>query len=81
MGRYIRSNEKNGGVPVFKLPSNKKSEERAVTRDSSIEGPGPGSYTPCESNLTSRFKNLNNISLYPHDRKIELHDKTKIDLP
>ena len=75
------SNEKNGAVPLFKAPSNKQSEERVVGYAHTRDVPGPGSYTPRETSKTSKYKNPYNINLYSRDRKIELHDKSKLDLP
>ena len=43
--------------------------------------PGPGSYTPRETDKTNKYRNSYNLQLYSRERKIELHDKSKIDLP
>ena len=46
-----------------------------------VDAPGPGSYTPCEGSTSNRYKNTYNYQLHKYDRKIELYDKTKLNLP
>ena len=43
--------------------------------------PGPGQYTPCETSSNNRYKNTYDYRLHARERKIELHDKSKLDLP
>jgi len=60
---------------------NKIGEERVIAINTSKGIPGPGSYTPRDSSQTSKYKNSMNLKLYQRERKIELHDKTKLSLP
>ena len=80
-GRYVKSSHKNSCVPAFKRPLHKLSEERVQVSKSTKSNPGPGSYNPCNSDRTNRYKNLQNLTLYQGERKIELYDKTKLALP
>ena len=43
--------------------------------------PGPGSYSPCETRNNNQFKNGYDYRLHSYNRNIELHDKSKRDLP
>lgn len=53
-----------------------------VAIDYTKDIPGPGMYTPSQkSSDMTKFKSIYNINLYRNERKIELHDKTKRDIP
>lgn len=67
-------------VPTFKPPN--KSSTRVFAFDFTKDIPGPGRYTPTQK-ATEMSKNMKgfNIRLYKNDRNIELHDKTKRDIP
>lgn len=79
-GKCVLSTELSSCVPTFQVP--KKKLNRIIAVDYTKDNPGPGSYshTAKSSDLT-KYKNLSNIQLYQQDRKIELHDKTKRDIP
>ena len=68
-------------MPQFKLPTKKTNEQRVVSQNIGVDVPGPGSYTPCEGSSTNRYRNTYDYKLHKYDRKIELHDKTKLNLP
>ena len=59
----------------------KKNEERIISQVIGVDAPGPGSYTPCEGSVSNRYKNTYDYKLHKFDRKIELYDKTKLNLP
>ena len=81
-GKYVRSGDTNPLVPTWRAPLKKSADERKVVPDStSTKGPGPGTYNPQENVGNSKYRNLYNVQLYQRERKIELHDKTKLDLP
>lgn len=52
-----------------------------MAMSTSRDNPGPGSYTPRETDRTNKYRNSSNLVLYPKDRKIELYDKTKLTMP
>jgi len=81
-GRYVVSHLKNSCVPSFRTPNSKESSERKITgRSTGRDSPGPGSYTPRDTDRTNKYRNSYNLVLYQQDRRIELYDKTKLTLP
>jgi hypothetical protein len=79
-GRPILSTEMPICVPLFRQPN--KEISRVVAYNYTKDNPGPGMYSPSQrSNDMIKFKSLYNINLYKNERKIELHDKTKRDIP
>ena len=80
-GRYVKSSDKNSCVPTFKLPLKKHAEERVGFKSYTKDVPGPGSYTVRETSNNNKYRNNYDLQLYKKERKIELHDKTKLDIP
>lgn len=78
-GRYLNSTFRNSCVPTFKTP--KMTSERVIVAKPTKEIPGPGSYTPRDTETTNKYRNCYNLILHRGERKIALHDKTKLDLP
>ena len=68
-------------MPQFKLPFKKQGEDRFVANSICNEVPGPGAYTPRETSQSNKYRNTYDFKLHKYDRKIELHDKTKLNLP
>lgn len=66
-------------MPTFKTPS--ALSERQITDRPQKDIPGPGTYTPRENEFNNKFRNSYNLTLYRGERKIVLHDKTKLGLP
>ena len=52
-----------------------------IAQSIGVDVPGPGSYTPHEGSVSNRYRNTYDYKLNKYDRKIELHDKTKLNLP
>lgn len=81
-GRYVLSSDRNITVPSFKRPTHQKSSDRMIAPSPPPgQSPGPGTYTPTENELSNKYRNQTGVKLYRRERKIELHDKTKLDLP
>ena len=78
-GRYLNSVHKNSCVPTFKAP--KTSRERVISAKGLKDIPGPGSYTPRDTSTTNKYRNCYNLILHRGERKITMHDKTKLNLP
>lgn len=68
-------------MPLIKLPLNPEKIKRVVALDVTKDIPGPGSYTPRVTSINNRYRNTLSINLYTGDRKIELHDKSKLENP
>ena len=68
-------------MPQFKLPMKKDGNERMISQSGEKNVPGPGAYTPRETSQSNRYRNTYDFKLHKFDRKIELHDKTKLNLP
>ena len=56
-GRYVVSGFKNSCVPSFKLPVNRASHERVIAHNYQREVPGPGTYSPCVTDRTNKYRN------------------------
>ena len=78
-GQYLNSTFRNSCVPTFRTP--RATEERQIAQKPMKDIPGPGSYTPRDSSTTNKYRNCYNLILYRGERRIELHDKTKLNLP
>ena len=63
-GRYVKSTHKNSCVPEFKRSVQKKSEERVVAINYLKDNPGPGTYTPRDTDRTNKYRNGYNMTLY-----------------
>ena len=81
-GRYVKSTDKNCCVPSMKLPLRKKvMAERVVSDQPMKDIPWPGQYTPHENTVNNKYRNTYDYRLHARERKIEHHDKSKMDLP
>ena len=80
-GKYVQTKNRTSCVPQFKLPMKKKNEERVISQVVGVDAPGPGSYTPRDGSVSNRYKNTYDYKLHKFDRKIELYDKSKLNLP
>lgn len=80
-GRYLMSNDKNSCTPTMKLPLKRKQYDRISGNNFTRDVPGPGSYSPCDTKSTNKYRNDYDYKLHTVNRKIELHDTTKKDLP
>jgi hypothetical protein len=80
-GRQLLSNDLTSCVPTFRPP--KKKNTRVIATDFTKQNPGPGTYSPSQTavDMAWKYRNNNSFNLYVKDRKIELHDKTKKDIP
>ena len=79
-GEYPVSTIPTSKVPTFKLPI--KKIQRVTYTDYTKDNPAPNTYTPTKESIMASNKHcLRNFILYKGNRKIDLHDKTKRDIP
>lgn len=67
-GRYLNSAHKNSCVPTFKTPL--VNSERQISDKPQKNIPGPGAYTPRETEHNNKYRNCYNVSLHKGERNI-----------
>ena len=79
-GSYPVSTIPTSRVPTFKLPM--KKPERVTYTNYTRDNPAPNAYSPTRESIMANNKHcLKSYRLYQGKRKIELHDKTKREIP
>ena len=66
---------------MFKLPT-KKQNSRQIAIDYTRDNPPPTAYSPTKGAIMASNKHADkSFRFYQNNRKIELHDRTKRDIP